>query len=104
VVSLSRFDSENREGKPFYFLSSEEEPMYGYIGKQHIKVYNSMSEIRFVQGGNIPEHFCFGLEQLPAKGDLLFITGGEKDVMALATHDSLDQRNDVSILNTKEIT
>jgi hypothetical protein len=86
VVSLSRFDSENREGKPFYFLSSEEEPMYGYVGKQHIKVYRPMSEIRFVQRGNIPEHFCFGLEQLPAKGDLLFVTGGEKDVMALAAH------------------
>jgi hypothetical protein len=86
VVSLSRFESENREGKPFYFLSSEKEPMYGYVGKQHIKVYRPMSEIRFVQGGNIPEHFCFGLEQLPAKGDLLFITGGEKDVMALAAH------------------
>jgi len=86
VISLSRFDSENREGKPFYFLSSEKEPMYGYIGKQHIKVYRPMSEIRFVQGGIIPEYFCFGLEQLPAKGDLLFITGGEKDLMALAEH------------------
>ncbi len=86
VISLSRFDSENREGKPFYFDRLEKEPMYGYIGKQHIKVYRPLSEIRFVQGGNIPEHFCFGLEQLPAKGDLLFITGGEKDVMALAAH------------------
>jgi len=86
VISLSRFDSENRERKPFYFDWSEKEPMYAYIGKQHIKVYRPLSEIRFVQGGNIPEHHCFGLEQLPAKGDLLFITGGEKDVMALAAH------------------
>lgn len=86
VISLSRFDSVNREGKPFYFEWSEKEPMYGYTGKQHIKVYRPLSEIRFVQGGNIPEHYCFGLEQLPAKGDLLFITGGEKDVMALAAH------------------
>ena len=86
AVSLSRFDSENREGKPFYFQSSEKEPLYGYVGKQHIKVYRPLSEIRFVQAGNIPEHFCFGLEQLPSKGDLLFITGGEKDVMALAAH------------------
>ena len=86
VVSLGRIDSENREGKPFYFEWSEKEPMYGYIGKHHIKVYRPMSKIRFVQGGNIPEHFCFGLEQLPAKGDLLFVTGGEKDVMALAAH------------------
>jgi hypothetical protein len=86
VISLGRFDSENREGKPFYFDWSEKEPMYAYIGKQHIKVYRPLSEIRFVQGGNIPEHYCFGLEQLPAKGDLLFITGGEKDVMTLAAH------------------
>jgi hypothetical protein len=86
VISLSRFESENREGKPFYFDWSEKEPMYGFIGKQHIKVYRPRSEIRFVQGGNVPDHYCFGLEQLPAKGDLLFITGGEKDVMALAAH------------------
>lgn len=86
VVSLGRYESENREGKPYYFLSSEKEPMYGYLHKQHIKVYRPFSEIRFVQAGTIPEYFCFGLEQLPAKGDLLFITGGEKDVMSLVAH------------------
>ncbi len=86
VVSLGRYESENREGKPYCFLSSEKEPMYGYLHKQHIKVYRPFSEIRFVQAGTIPEYFCFGLEQLPAKGDLLFITGGEKDVMSLVAH------------------
>ena len=30
--------------------------------------------------------YSFGLEQLPAKGDTLFITGGEKDVLSLAAH------------------
>ena len=34
----------------------------------------------------IGEGYCFGLEQLPSKGDTLFITGGEKDVMTLAAH------------------
>ena len=86
AVSLGRYESENREGKPFYLLSSEKEPMYGYLHERHIKVYRPLSEIRFVQAGAIPEHFCFGLEQLPAKGDLLFITGGEKDVMSLVAH------------------
>lgn len=86
VVSLGRYESENREGKPYCFLSSEKEPMYSYLHKQHIKVYRPFSEIRFVQAGTIPEYFCFGLEQLPAKGDLLFITGGEKDVMSLVAH------------------
>ena len=32
------------------------------------------------------DNYCFGLEQLPSKGDLLFLTGGEKDVMTLAAH------------------
>ena len=34
----------------------------------------------------MPDVYCFGLEQLPNKGDMVFITGGEKDVMTLAAH------------------
>lgn len=86
VVSLKRFDSVNKEDKPFYFASSENEPMYGYTGQQRIKIYRPMSSIRFVQAGKVTGSYCFGLDQLPAKGDLLFITGGEKDVLALASH------------------
>lgn len=41
---------------------------------------------RFLYGGSFGENYCFGLEQLPAKGDTLFITGGEKDVLSLAAH------------------
>ena len=36
--------------------------------------------------GILGRNYCFGLEQLPAKGDLLFITGSEKDVMSLTVH------------------
>lgn len=56
------------------------------MGKRYVKIYRPFSEIRFLYGGNIGESYCFGLEQLPAKGDTLFITGGEKDVMTLAAH------------------
>lgn len=84
VFSLSRFESENKEGKPYYFMSSDKEPIYAYTGKQHVKIYRPFSEIRFLQAGNVPPACCFGLEQLPAKGDTLFITGGEKDVLSLA--------------------
>lgn len=86
VVSLKRFDSVSKDEKSFYFLSTGEEPMFGYLGKQHIKIYRPKSGIKFLQAGNIPEGYCFGLEQLPAKGDLLFITGGEKDVLTLSSH------------------
>lgn len=85
VISLKEFQSENNDGKPFSFKSSEQEPIFGYWGKRHIKIYRPFSEIRFLYGGNFGENYCFGLEQLPIKGDTLFITGGEKDVLSLAS-------------------
>lgn len=60
--------------------------MYGYTGQQRIKVYRPMSAIRFLQAGKTNGNYCFGLEQLPAKGNLLFVTGGEKDVLSFAAH------------------
>ncbi len=52
--------------------------MYGYKSKRYIKLYRPFSKTRFLYGGNFGDNYCFGLEQLPAKGDTLFITGGEK--------------------------
>ena len=60
--------------------------MYGYMGDKYIKIYRPRSEMRFLYAGDLGDSYCFGLDQLPAKGDLLFITGGEKDVMSLAAH------------------
>ncbi len=85
VVSLNEFTSENKDSKSFTIQSSEEEPMFGYSGKKYVKIYRPFSQIRFLYGGNLPESYCFGLEQLPAKGNTLFITGGEKDVLSLAS-------------------
>jgi hypothetical protein len=86
VFSLKEFKSENSEGKLFVFSSSNAEPLFGYVGKRHVKIYQPFSEIRFLYGGLLPDNYCFGLEQLPAKGDTLFITGGEKDVLSLVSH------------------
>ncbi|MDR1984575.1 MAG: toprim domain-containing protein, partial [Prevotellaceae bacterium] len=86
VFSLREFKSENSEGKPFTFYSTDSEPIFGYQGKRHIKIYRPFSEICFLYGGLLPDNYCFGLEQLPAKGDTLFITGGEKDVLSLVSH------------------
>lgn len=86
VVSLKKFSSENNEGKPFSIAATDKEPVFGYTAKQYVKVYRPYSEMRFLYAGDFGENYCFGLEQLPAKGDLLFITGGEKDVMSLTVH------------------
>ena len=50
-----------------------------------MKIYHPFSDVRFLYGGNFGDNYCFGLEQLPAKGDTLFITGGEKDVLSLVS-------------------
>ena len=86
VVSLKKFSSENNEGKPFSIVATDKEPVFGYTAKQYVKVYRPHSEMRFLYAGDFGENYCFGLEQLPAKGDLLFIIGGEKDVMSLTVH------------------
>lgn len=86
VVSPKKFSSENNEGKPFCIAATDKEPVFGYTAKQYVKVYRPHSEMRFLYAGDFGENYCFGLEQLPAKGDLLFITGGEKDVMSLTVH------------------
>lgn len=86
VVSLKKFSSENNEGKPFSIAATDKEPVFGYTAKQYVKVYRPYSEMRFLYAGDFGENYCFGLEQFPAKGDLLFITGGEKDVMSLTVH------------------
>lgn len=86
VVSLKKFSSENNEGKPFSIVATDKEPVFGYTAKQYVKVYRPHSKMRFLYAGDFGENYCFGLEQLPAKGDLLFITGGEKDVMSLTVH------------------
>lgn len=87
VVSLKEYRSVNKEGAPFRLVSSPAEPLFGYLHKSFVKVYRPYSKLRFLYGGEMPENYCFGLEQLPAKGDLLFITGGEKDVLSLAALD-----------------
>lgn len=86
VCSLEEFQGQKNDGNLFVYNSSYTEPMYGYKSKRYIKIYRPFSKTRFLYGGEIGEHYCFGLEQLPAKGDTVFITAGEKDVMSLAAH------------------
>lgn len=88
VVSLKEYCGTNKEGNTFRILSSLAEPMFAYKQKGVVKVYRPYSTLRFIYGYETAKEntYLFGLEQLPAKGDLLFITGGEKDVLSLVAH------------------
>ena len=87
VRSLKRYESVSAEGRKFELYGSPTEPMFAYIGNGYVKIYRPHSpKIRFLYGGLMPATYCFGMEQIPAKGDMLFITGGEKDVLSLYAH------------------
>ncbi|SFF90322.1 bifunctional DNA primase/helicase [Prevotella sp. KH2C16] len=87
VRSLKRYESVSAEGKKFELYGSPTEPMFAYIGNGYVKIYRPHSpKIRFLYGGRMPVTYCFGMEQIPTKGDILFITGGEKDVLSLYAH------------------
>ena len=86
VKSLSCYESVSREGKPFKLISSSEEPIFCYAHNDFVKIYRPNSKLRFLYGGEKSEEYVFGLAQLPNKGDILFITGGEKDVLSLSAH------------------
>ena len=87
VRCLKRYEGISTEGKKFELHGSPTEPMFAYIGNGYVKIYRPHNaKMRFLYGGRMPSVYCFGMEQLPAKGDLLFITGGEKDVLSLSAH------------------
>jgi KaiC/GvpD/RAD55 family RecA-like ATPase len=86
VLALVEFSSFNKEGKPYTIKSSIESPIFAFENNEWVKLYKPLGErkYRFQYLGNKEPDFIFGWNQLPEKGELIFITGGEKDVMSLA--------------------
>ena len=88
VHSLKSVSFTKNDGKVFNVYGSKSIPAFGYFFNEMtgIKVYRPNAENRFLYAGNLPSPYVFGWEQLPAKGEFVFITGGEKDVLSLAAH------------------
>ena len=63
--------------------SESHTPIYVYQFPWGFKVYNPLGTQRFLYIGRKPENYIFGFDQLPNTGLILFITGGEKDVLTL---------------------
>lgn len=76
------------DGMDFIIYATDSQPMFAYLFNHGsgAKFYRPFSDTRFFYGGNLPHPYLFGLEQLPLNGDILFITGGEKDTLSLVSH------------------
>jgi hypothetical protein len=86
VCSVERFHGSGKEGKSYTFHASDSEPIFGYRSSNCTKLYRPFSRLRFLFTGEKTETYTFGFDKLPQRGDILFITGGEKDVLSLAAH------------------
>lgn len=86
VHSIETYHGVSKENKEFVLQSKNDQPIFGYQGRRYTKIYRPFSQLRFLYTGEITENYVFGLEQLPIRGDILFITGGEKDVLSLVSH------------------
>lgn len=88
VHSLQSITFTKQDGNSFNVFGSKAIPTYGYFfnNMQGIKVYRPKAQNRFLYGGKLPNPYIFGWEQLPGTGDIVIITGGEKDVLSLASH------------------
>ena len=83
---MHSFRGIGKSGQEYSLINAEQEPIYGYQGRRHTKLYRPFSGVRFLFTGEMSENYVFGYEQLPVRGDILFFTGGEKDVISLAAH------------------
>lgn len=87
VVSVKAFHSRRSDGTP-YSICEDGHPFFGYFFNEGkgVKIYRPGQQMRFVYAGHLPHPYVFGLNQLPPTGDVLYITGGEKDVLSLSSH------------------
>lgn len=88
VSALEGYSTISKEGKPYSVNCSKDKFIFAYDNASFVKLYKPLDEkqYKFQYLGNKEQGFIFGWRQLPEKGDIIFITGGEKDVLTLAAH------------------
>lgn len=86
VSSLEEFSTTSKIGNPYTTKSSFDKFIFAYESDNWVKLYKPLDEkkYKFQYLGTKAQGFIFGWKQLPVSGELLIITGGEKDVMTLA--------------------
>jgi hypothetical protein len=86
VVAIEEFSNTSKEGKIYSVKSNPDKFIFGYENGDWLKLYKPLDEkqYRFQYLGTKVQDYIFGWSQLSENADLIFITGGEKDVMTLA--------------------
>ena len=88
VVALASYSAFNKEGKPYEIKAFGGKLIYAYDNGDWTKIYKPFDEKKYkFQFLGIKEaNYIFGWKHLPEKDDLVFVTGGEKDVLCLVSN------------------
>jgi 5S rRNA maturation endonuclease (ribonuclease M5) len=87
VRSGKKIAGKVKNGRKYEIHSMVTSPMFVYHTiDDAVKVYMPFNKMRFLYAHPACGDYVFGLEYLPSRGHMIFITGGEKDVMSLAAH------------------
>ena len=87
VKSVCNARFTRNDGTSFTIFSSIQQKVFAYLfneGKGQKYYRPGADRCRFLYAGNLPNPYVFGWDQLPEKGNVVYITGGEKDVMTLS--------------------
>lgn len=86
VVELKNYRALSRTGKSYKVEAKDDNPIFCYKEKEWSKIYKPYDgKYKFQHLGNKPADYIFGYKQLPDQDEILFITGGEKDVLTLVS-------------------
>ena len=86
VLAIDDFSTYSRADRFYTIRWNDGTPIYAYNLGSGLKLYRPRGGgLKFMYAGQVPKPYIFGLSLLPEKGDLLIITGGEKDVLTLAS-------------------
>lgn len=88
VYPVSAFTTTNKEGKPYTIQSSNDKFIFCYDHGNWLKLYKPLDEkkYRFQYLGTKDPGYLFGFDQLAENGEIVLLTGGEKDVLSLSAH------------------
>lgn len=87
VKSVCNYTSKSKDNKTYTVRNSNDNPIFGYQNSKWVKIYKPRdTKYRFQFIGEKDPDFIFGWNQLSNSGGIVFITGGEKDVMSLTAH------------------
>ena len=103
VTPVIEYTAISKIGNQYTIKATDTNPIFCYNGDNWKKIYKPLDDkkYKFQHFGNKESNFIFGYKELPTSDDILFITGGEKDVLTLTSqgYNAISLNSETATLN-----